>query len=160
MIASNTEIKCFKKNHVVPTYLCSNKYTIFPIFIPLCNFSAVLMAKKVQPNVKVGGLGTNCKKSKACLPFTKTGPTIITEIFSRYYKLQKGFRNCDFNLSNIFKIKKVFQFILSYPLTFMTVFLLSPCKCYILLAYRRFYFIFQAQKKMTGKMVDKYIQRK
>ena len=64
------------------------------------------MAKKVQPNVKVGGLGTNCKKSRACMPFTKTGSTIITEIFSRYYKLQKGFRNCDFNLSNIFKIIK------------------------------------------------------
>ena len=63
------------------------------------------MAKKVQPNVKVGGLGTNCKKSRACLPFTKTGSTIITEIFSRYYKLQKGFRNCDF------QNKKVFQFI-------------------------------------------------
>ena len=92
-------------------YLNPYKYIISPIFIPLSNFSAVLMAKKVQPNVKVGGLGTNCKKSKTCLPFTKTGSTIITEIFSRYYKLQKGFRNCDFNLSNIFKIKKVFQFI-------------------------------------------------
>ena len=92
-------------------YLNPYKYIISSIFIPLCNFSAVLMAKKVQPNVKVGGLGTNCKKSKTCLPFTKTGSTIITEIFSRYYKLQKGFRNCDFNLSNIFKIKKVFQFI-------------------------------------------------
>ena len=145
-------------------YLNPYKYIISSIFIPLCNFSAVLMAKKVQPNVKVGGLGTNCKKSKTCLPFTKTGSTIITEIFSRYHRLQKGFRNCDFNLSNIFKIIiKNFQFIVSQvfnPLTFMTVFLLSPCKCYILLAYRRFYFIFQAQKKMTGKMVDKYIQRK
>ena len=102
MLKSNV----LKKNHVHTYVPTSNKYTIFPIFIPLCNFSAVLMAKKVQPNVKVGGLGTNCKNSKACLPFTKTGSTIITEIFSRYYKLQKGFRNCDFNLSNIFKIIK------------------------------------------------------